>query len=149
MNKKKCIIVDIDGTLMDISKRVAAKRPFIVNEEDLHFYDLDVPKPQTAKVVDMFANDGYDIIFCSGRTEIGRIQTAKQIIHALNLTGSGTQLFMRTDGDCRGDDIVKSEMLAKIQETHDVFLVLDDRDRVVNFWRSQGLVCWQVAPGAF
>jgi hydroxymethylpyrimidine pyrophosphatase-like HAD family hydrolase len=149
MKKKKCIIIDIDGTLMDISKRVAANRPFIVKEEDLNFYDLDETKPQTAKVVEMFANDGYDIIFCSGRTEIGRIQTAKQIINSVSLTGSGTQLFMRADGDQRGDDVVKSEMLTKIQETHDVFLVLDDRDRVVNFWRSIGLVCWQVAPGNF
>lgn len=56
---------------------------------------------------------------------------------------------MRADGDCRGDDVVKAEMLAEIQKTHDVFLVLDDRDRVVNFWRSTGLVCWQVSPGNF
>lgn len=150
MSKPQAIIVDIDGTLMDISARVAAKKPFITTEEDLQFYDLDVPKPQTVKVVNMFLNNGYDVFFCSGRTEIGRIATAKQIIHNVDLfTGTAKNLLMRADGDFRPDDVVKSEMLNEIEKTHEVFLVLDDRDRVVNYWRSQGLTCWQVAEGNF
>ena len=31
----------------------------------------------------------------------------------------------------------------------DVFLVVDDRQKVVNMWRDLGLTCVQVAPGDF
>lgn len=151
MNKRKCIIVDIDGTFMDISKRIAIKKPFITKEEDLDFYDLDTPKIQTTEVIHMFLEKGYDVIFCSGRTEIGRKKTNNQLLDNISYGwfSNNINLLMRVNGDQRSDDIIKSEMLAKIQETHDVFLVLDDRDRVVNYWRSVGLVCWQVSPGNF
>jgi hypothetical protein len=57
---------------------------------------------------------------------------------------------MRKAGDDRKDSLVKEEIYNNnIAPKYNVFLVLDDRDQVVKFWRSKGLQCWQVAPGAF
>jgi hypothetical protein len=57
---------------------------------------------------------------------------------------------MREAGDKRPDDAVKRRMLrraAKLGKRPDV--IFDDRDRVVKMWRSEGIPCFQVAPGDF
>jgi hypothetical protein len=58
------------------------------------------------------------------------------------------ELRLRRDGDRRSDVIVKREMLAGIDKTQ-VLFVVEDRNRVVQMWRSEGLVCLQCAPGEF
>ena len=47
------------------------------------------------------------------------------------------------------DDVLKKDMLDKHVDINDVFLVVDDRDRVVKLWRSLGLTTFQVADGDF
>ena len=60
------------------------------------------------------------------------------------------ELYMREEGDNRKDSIVKKELYRKyIHPNYYVRLVLDDRNQVVDMWRSLGLPCWQVAPGNF
>jgi hypothetical protein len=57
---------------------------------------------------------------------------------------------MRPENDMRKDSVVKSELFWEhVAPNYNVQFVLDDRDQVVDFWRSIGLVCWQVAPGDF
>ena len=47
------------------------------------------------------------------------------------------------------DWVLKKNMLDKNLDINDVFLVVDDRDRVVKLWRSLGLTTFQVAEGNF
>ena len=47
------------------------------------------------------------------------------------------------------DDILKKNMLDKWVDIDDVFLVVDDRNKVVDMWRSLGLDVFQVADGDF
>ena len=50
----------------------------------------------------------------------------------------------------RKDSVVKQEMfMAHIAMKYNVLYVLDDRNQVVQLWRSLGLKCLQVADGAF
>jgi hypothetical protein len=57
---------------------------------------------------------------------------------------------MRHTKDLRKDSIVKGEIYdSVIAPNYNVFFVLDDRNQVVDFWRSKGLTCFQVAPGDF
>ena len=57
---------------------------------------------------------------------------------------------MRDDDDRRADDIVKRELLARMRDGRfNPELAIDDRRRVVDMWRSEGLVCAQVAEGDF
>ncbi|WP_442934833.1 phosphatase domain-containing protein [Nitrincola sp. A-D6] len=46
--------------------------------------------------------------------------------------------------------MVKSRLLEQIRASgYNPWLVLDDRDSVVNQWRTLGLTCLQCAPGDF
>ena len=59
-------------------------------------------------------------------------------------------LYMREAGDNRPDYMVKKELYYNlISKEFDVKLVFDDRQQVVDMWRSIGLTCFQVAEGNF
>ncbi len=47
------------------------------------------------------------------------------------------------------DEILKRHMLDLFVDIDDVFLVVDDRNKVVNMWRSLNLPVFQVAEGDF
>ena len=52
---------------------------------------------------------------------------------------------MRDEGDMRSDDIVKAEILKHgILQKYGVKMVIDDRPRVCNMWRSLGIPVIQV-----
>jgi FMN phosphatase YigB (HAD superfamily) len=58
--------------------------------------------------------------------------------------------FRMRDADDRTDDMqLKRQWLHEQNLTDPVTLVFEDRQRVVDMWRSEGIVCCQVAPGAF
>jgi len=54
---------------------------------------------------------------------------------------------MRPNGDTRHDTIVKPELLAKAGI--EPVLVFEDRNSMVEYWRSVGVCCCQVAEGDF
>jgi hypothetical protein len=97
------------------------------------------------RLCNILYQSGTRIILCSGRSEEHRPQTVQW------LSQQGVQyheLILRPDGDRRSDTIVKREMLAGIDKSK-VLFVVEDRSRVVEMWRSEGLVCLQCAPGEF
>ena len=47
------------------------------------------------------------------------------------------------------DEILKKDMLDNHADINDIFMVVDDRQKVVDMWRSLGLICIQVAEGNF
>lgn len=155
---KRCYVVDIDGTIADLSHRL----PFIHNGK---FKDWD----------QFFANVGKDLphehmrtmlyhlemgqaaamechravfIYMSGRRESCRDDTLAWIsTHAFP---KPHRLYMRPEGDRRPDDIVKGELCDQMfADGYEPILVFDDRDRVVEMWRSRGIPCAQVARGNF
>ncbi len=52
----------------------------------------------------------------------------------------------RAAGDHRADTVLKAEWL---DEGRTPDLVFEDRDQMVAMYRARGIVCCQVAPGAF
>jgi hypothetical protein len=57
---------------------------------------------------------------------------------------------MRETGDRRKDSIIKKEIFDRhIRDVYNIEFVLDDRNQVVELWRSLGLTCLQVADGDF
>jgi hypothetical protein len=57
---------------------------------------------------------------------------------------------MRQAGDKRKDACVKLELYrTQLEPRFAVQFVLDDRDQAVAMWRGLGLICLQVADGAF
>jgi predicted kinase len=152
-NKPKCILVDIDGTLALRTNR----SPFEyekVESDDCDFRMVEL-------INSIKENCDYDIIFVTGREDIGRSRECTSrwltkyfgeeeiITKNVGVTTNWT-LKMRAAGDKRSDDIVKREIYEqKIAPWRTVVAVFDDRNKVVNMWRELGLLCLQVYPGDF
>lgn len=144
-SKPTCIIVDIDGTLAHMSGR----SPY-----DYTKVSTDTVDETVREIVWRYAKrdiqeetpDTY-IIVMSGREDACKEDTIKwlednQIPY--------DELHMRATGDSRDDRIVKKELYETwVKNRYNVRFVLDDRDRVVEMWRSLGLKVLQVAEGDF
>lgn len=146
-NLPMAIIIDIDGTLALHGTR----SPF-----DEARVNEDIPNARVVEAVQMEIALGHYPIFCSGRTDACREATVAWLHqHVLDplLAEIGYvpyALMMRATGDARKDSIMKMELFDRyIRDEYYVKRVYDDRDQVVEMWRSLGLTCMQVAPGAF
>lgn len=134
------IVVDIDGTVALHGDR----SPY-----DTSRYHEDTPNSPVIEQVRMAADAGHVVLFTSGR-DAGFRDVTSDWLHDHVMQGRSYHLFMRPAGDLRNDAVVKLELFDEyIRDVFDVRWVLDDRDRVVSAWRSIGLTCFQVAPGAF
>lgn len=143
------IVVDIDGTVALMNGR----SPY-----DPTRYHTDLQNEAVVELVQQMWTMGEHIVFCSGRDDTYRDSTTAWIEEHLELAPRTEEeepdwpvrLFMRPADDKRNDAIIKRELYeANIKGKYNVRFVLDDRDRVVEMWRSEGLTCLQVAPGDF
>ncbi len=136
-NLRTAILCDIDGTLAHMKDR----SPY-----DWGRVDTDEVDPTIKNLLDVL-KDKYFIILVSGRDEVCRERTEKWL-RGNDITYG--MLLMRPEGDIRKDSIIKRELFeTHIRPYYNVELVLDDRNQVVDMWRSLGLKCLQVAEGDF
>lgn len=138
-NKKlrTAILCDIDGTLAHMKDR----SPY-----DWGRVDTDEVDPTIKNLLDVL-KDKYFIILVSGRDEVCREKTEKWL-RGNDITYG--MLLMRPEGDIRKDSIVKREIFENyIRDYYNIQFVLDDRNQVVEMWRSLGLKCLQVQEGDF
>jgi len=145
------VIVDLDGTLA-------------LNKHRYHFIDKRLGKPNweqyflacnkdqlnvpVAEAVKALKASGYNIHIFSARGKIAYDITIEWLEkHSIPFDA----LTMRELGDFTPDEELKhSWLLSKYPNyTRDILCVFDDRDKVVQMWRSIGLACFQVAPGDF
>ena len=145
----KTILVDIDGTVADASKRVHYLKEQPKNW-DAFYRECDQDDP-IEEIIELIRSldRRYRVVFCTDRRESERQKTLawlnKHHIHIAN-----SQLLMRKDGDFRPDHVCKPELVSKHGiENKDIAFVLEDRDSMVKYWRSQGVRCLQVADGDF
>ena len=172
---KNTVIFDLDGTLAFIDKRrikagsPSGKSPSPSKMDWDVFFDpdninLDDPNPPVIKLAQMFKADGFKIVIFSGRNDRSFVAT-KHWLTKFDVPFD--LLVMRPDKfkanswpiadgnpatpDMRfmPDDILKKKMLDTFVDINDVFVVVDDRQKVVDMWRGLGLNTWQVAPGDF
>ena len=167
---KKTVIFDLDGTLANIDvRRDRSVKPNGKLDWDIFaspdsILNWDEPNHPVIKMAQMFHNDGFRIVIFSGRNDRGFFATKDWLkIHNVPFD----LLVMRPDKfkdkswpiadgnpatpDMRfmPDEILKKAMLDTFVDINDVFLVVDDRQKVVDMRRSNGLTCMQVAPGDF
>lgn len=138
----RAVVVDIDGTLALMGDR----SPY-----DLTRVHEDGPNAAVIEAVRAAYNDGARIVFCSGREDSARDVTKAWLLEHIDQGFVlDSPLLMRAAGDRRKDSIVKRELFdAHIRDHYDVRYVLDDRNQVVDMWRSLGLTVFQVAEGDF
>jgi predicted kinase len=133
------IIVDLDGTIADLSHRDPYDAMKCVDDG---FY-ADVWQTIDAVAI---ANDAR-VILVSGREETAEAPT-RMWCELNDLLFE--ELHMRRSGDNRPDRIIKTEIYNdKIKDRYHVICAFDDRDQAVRAWRTLGIRCYQVAYGDF
>jgi predicted kinase len=132
------VLCDVDGTIA------------LMDERGPYEWDKvgeDKPNQPIIELIDSL--DLVEIIFISGRDEVCR-QSTLDWIDANHTMYRDPILLMRPQGDTCKDSVVKRELFDQhIRDKYYVEFVLDDRDQVVQMWRSLGLTCLQVADGDF
>ena len=147
----KIVIVDIDGTVSKVGDRLKylEKEP----KDWDSFYEAcqeDAPIWPIIYLVGTLINNGYEIVFCTGRRESVRNKTIMWLEQYFGQHFFNDQLLMRPDGDFRHDVEVKPELLEQEGITKEqVLLVIEDRNSMVRKWRELGFMCMQVADGDF
>lgn len=58
-------------------------------------------------------------------------------------------MYMRKDNDFREDAIIKEEVLHEHIGAENVLFVIEDRKRVCDMWRKNGIMCLQCAEGDY
>lgn len=142
------VLVDIDGTLADAGHRLGfiERRP----KDWPRFFDAmadDAPIAELIAVVRALAAAGHSIALVSGRPESHRAVT-EAWLHRHGVPWHA--LVMRRTGDRRPDDVVKPELIDRLEvEGWRPALAFEDRTRVVRTLRARGLRVAQVADGDF
>jgi acid phosphatase class B len=137
---KKAIIVDLDGTLCDITHR-----KHYLDVEDWNSFnaamDDDPINPWCKKIIELFSNAGFSIIYITGRPDTYKSNTLNWLRYNSCIIDA---LHMRPASDFREDFVVKKEIYdTKIKNNYNVLFCVDDRKQVTDMWRSIGLVCLQ------
>ena len=148
---RPAIIVDVDGTLAEFDpERV---RDWVLGEHKdwgpffEHMENAPTIEP-IVNLVRLLKAQGQAILICSGRPEsyrqatLGWLEKNRIPYH---------RAYLRPDGqDNVTDETVKEALLMQMRiDGYTPWLVLDDRDAVVQQWRRLGLTCLQCAPGDF
>lgn len=140
----KFVIVDIDGTVADLSHRL---KYYDENSDDFSkFMSLCHKDKPIKKIIDLveLLNSFYMILFCTSRMEKYRKATERWIKEHIKIPYA--KILMRPNGDIRPDTVVKPELLNKGGiKPKDVAFILEDRDSVSKEWRRLGFTCLQVA----
>ena len=143
-------IFDLDGTIADLTHRY-----HYINNDNPDwdaFYDACDKDEPIKDVIDVLVNlykAGETIYIVSGRSDQCKAKTQKWL--ADNKIPYFV-LYMRKKGDHRPDDEVKQEWLDYWLEHHkkeEIKGVFEDRKRVVDMWRKNGITCYQMKDGNY
>lgn len=145
------VIFDLDGTLADCSHRLhwIQNKPknwkaFFAGMEH------DAPIEPTIMIAQSLYDSYNNVIFCTGRPDTHESVTRAWLSKHVGVWSENCPLYMRPSGDHRPDYEVKALLMATmLADGFDPKIAFEDRDQVVDMWRRNGLICYQVAKGAY
>lgn len=144
------IVFDLDGTLALDEHRV---HHLLAEPKDWDSYfalcPLDTPHVGICAAYDAFSyGTMYQVEIWTGRIDKYREATEAWILQ--HLYYQPNRLLMRATDDRTHDHDLKRAWLHETHERgNEVILVFEDRKRVVEMWRAEGITCAQVAEGNF
>ena len=147
------IVFDLDGTLADCEHRMH----YITGggPRDWQSFNLACPKDkpiwQTVNLFDALGRDAKNTLaIWTGRGEEVRRETEIWLVEHLGFQYNFCDLKMRAVGDYTEDHILKERWFneAKNNNFH-IHLALDDRARVIEMWRRNGVLAYHVTDGFF
>jgi hypothetical protein len=154
---KGYVICDIDGTIADCQHRMNHVRQSVENDgpSDSFFkkdwkgffskISEDALIKSTAKIVIDYYNKMHTIIYVSARPEEYRDVTLEWL--KKNNMALAWTLIMRPSGDKRPDVEVKQDIYDKYLKKYPIEVVIDDRPRVLEMWKRNGLKTIDVGDG--
>lgn len=157
----KWFIFDLDGTLANIdARRKLAKDTAKPGKNKMNwdtFFNpsnigLDKPNHAVIKMAQILAESGHMIAIFSGRSQRMAWSTKSWLVKN---NVPWCMLKMRPikgqDAFTPDDDLKQSWLddFADDVGKHNILGVFDDRKKVVDMWRKNGLTCFQVADGDF
>ena len=151
----KNVIFDLDGTLALIDdRRALASKANGKIDWDVFFdpknIDLDQPNHAVIAMAQMLKAAGHRIIILSGRSKATKDATKDWLnqfdvpFDILKMRPTGKDFMFMPD-----DKLKQMWLDSLFTNKDDILCVFDDRQKVVDMWRSNGLACMQVAPGDF
>lgn len=146
---KDTLVVDLDGTLADLGHRLhLVKGP----KKDFDtFYSLvggDGLNEWCEQLMRLFWASGFEVVIVSARRRACDADTRRWL---KEFQVRYSSLFLlRPDGDSTPDQELKRAWL-KAYGPERILFVVDDRQKVVDMWRSEGMTClqcaaWQESP---
>lgn len=139
------VIFDLDGTIADISHRTHFVRGG--NKDWESFFAGCVADAPNAPVIAAFnahLEAGHTVEIWSARSDIVRHETEAWLEMAAGIDPVYLTR-MRSAGDNTPDVVLKRYWLNQLHGAERPDIVYDDRQRVVDMWREEGIACFQVA----
>ena len=146
MNKRKAIILDLDGVLVN-----SEHRWFLAEDGKWDLFDVLIYRDTTYQWSRIFLQmvqiyNSVQIIIVTGRGERSCSATKGWLQANLHLFPGKYLLYMRPDGETCADCVLKQGIYELfIRDYFDVLFVVDDKSSNVKMWRNNGLVCLQNA----
>lgn len=148
------VVFDLDDTLSIVGDRADILKQDFPSEEEKWdtFFEAchqDKPNCPALLLLRMIAMSGdARVEIWTGRDELVRGKTEDWLSwHApIDLKAYLIPVRMRERGDHRHDLEIKSEWTGKYGKP---FIVFDDRNSMVQYWREQGILCCQVKESDF
>ena len=170
IKQKNVVIFDLDGTLANIDeRRKKSTKPNGKLDWDIFaapdsIMNWDKPNAPVIKMAQMFKADGFNIVIFSGRNDRS-FATTKEWLSDHNVPYDllvcrpdkfKDESWPVADGNpatpamrFMPDQILKKIMLDTFVDIDDVFIIFEDRKKVVDMWRELGLTCFEVEEAIF
>lgn len=151
---KALYICDIEGTIANLQHRMHhINTPDVPKDWDAFYAacDMDAPIRPVINTIVTLHWGGAEVWFWTGRRIEVMAETVTWLWRHVPIKVETHQLRMRPKGDHRNDNVLKQEWLNTMapQDRSRLIAAFEDRQRVVDMWRANGVPCFQVAPGDF
>jgi phosphoglycolate phosphatase-like HAD superfamily hydrolase len=141
----KTVICDLDGTLFDIDHRL-----YLLEEKRWdEFWAAckdDTPNGWCVKLLQALRFAGYPIVFVSGRNEVAKAETTRQLA---GLGFGDCKLIMRPLDNRQADVDFKRKLLETEFKDTDILFAIEDRARCAEMYRQHGIIVLQCDTGDF
>lgn len=138
------IVFDLDGTLADCRHRVRHVRDGNHNWDAFFAECVNDPViPTTLASLNAHWDAGHRVEIWSARSDVVRRETEEWLV--ANKIDPAILTHMRPAGDHTPDVDLKRQWLLALHPDERPDIIYDDRQRVVDMWREEGITCFQVA----